>query len=58
MIRRKISKDIKIRYDGNQYSIGIPLDIVKNLKIEKGDTFRFITDRKRRFQTFEIIKRD
>lgn len=57
MIRKKISKDIKIRYDGNQYSIGIPIDIVKNLKIEEGDIFRFITNRKKRFQSFEIIKK-
>ena len=56
-LRKKIVKEVKITFDIRGYSMRIPVDIARNLKIEKGDLFKFITDRKRRFQTFEIIKK-
>ena len=57
-IRRKIIQEVKVYRGSHNLMVNIPTKIVKNLKIEKGDTFRFITDRKRRYQSFEIIKKD
>ena len=56
-LKRKICKRVKIVYHGRQFSIGIPIKIVKNLKIEHGDWFEFITDRKKEIQKFRIIKK-
>lgn len=57
-LRRKIVKEVKVYDGGHNLMVKIPAKITRNLKIEKGDTFRFITDRKRKFQSFEIIKKD
>jgi len=56
-VRRKIVQGVKVYRGSHNLMVNIPIKIVRNLKIEKGDLFRFITDRKRKFQTFEIIKK-
>ena len=57
-LRRKITKSAKIIYDGRQYNLRIPIKIVRNLKIEKGDLFEFVTDRKKEIQKFRIVKKE
>ena len=56
-LRRRIIKQVKVYDNKHNLSVNIPQSIKRNLKIEKGDIFRFVTDRKRKFQTFEIIKK-
>ena len=57
-LRRKITKSAKIIYDGRKYNLRITIKIVRNLKIEKGDLFEFITDRKKEIQKFRIVKKE
>ena len=57
-LKRKMRKMMKIVYHGrSQFSVNIPIKIVKNLKIKRGDLFEFITDRKKEVQKFRIIKK-
>lgn len=37
----KFIKSVNIQHDGRQYSIRIPIRVVKALKIKKGDKFTF-----------------
>ena len=55
-LRRKIIKKVKITFDNRGSNMRIPINIMRNLKIEKGDLFEFITDRKKEVQKFKIIK--
>lgn len=54
---RRIVKEVSIYDNNHNLFVNIPQNIRRNLKIEKGYLFRFITDRKRRFQSFEVIKK-
>ena len=54
--RRRITKEVKVHKHNQNLSVNIPQKIRRNLKIEKGDLFEFITDRRKEFQRFRIIK--
>ena len=55
-LRRKITKNAQVYEHNQNLSITIPQKIRRNLKIEKGDIFEFVTDRKKEIQKFRIIK--
>ena len=56
-LRRKIVQEVKVYSGGHNLLVNIPIGIARNLKIEKGDLFEFITDRKKEIQRFRIIKK-
>jgi len=56
-LRRKIVKTVKVCFAGRGFTMRIPIDIARNLRVEKGCKFEFITDRKKEVQKFRIIKK-
>ncbi len=50
----KIEKEVRVQYDGKQYSIRIPISIVEELNIKKGDVFIIKYDPETKEYSFEL----
>ena len=50
--------DVKVQFNGKQWTITLPEEIIQHMQLQKGDVLRFYIDRESREVTLAKIEND